>query len=237
MLFRSGDHDCSALTLDLMHDYIGRRLDEGAARETIRKELTVLRQALKLARKRAVLRLDPGDIFPEFEVRYTPRTAWLTPEQVGDLLRQLEPHRQRWVMVAVYTGARRSEVERIDWRDLDFNTGDVRIRGSKTAGSFRTMPIHSRLLAALEPRAVRGPIVQPWPNLGRDLPLACRLAGVPRVTANDLRRTFASWLLQAGVSNFVVARLLGHASTKMVDLVYGQLNPSTLRAAITKLPN
>lgn len=225
-----------ALTLDVLHEYIANRLNEGAARETIRKELTVLRQALKLARKRGLFLWDPSDLFPDFEARYTPRTGWLTPAQVDLLLGKLEPHRQRWVLVAVYTGARRSELERIDWRDLDFGKGELRIRGTKTAGSVRSVPIHPRLLASLQPRAVRGHLVRPWPNLGRDLPLACKAAQVPRVTANDLRRTFASWLVQAGESNFVVSRLLGHTTTKMVDLVYGQLTAETLRTAISKLP-
>jgi len=72
--------------------------------------------------------------------------------------------------------------------------------------------------------------------MGRDLPAAAKRAGVPRVTANDLRRTFASWLVQAGVSLYVVSRLLGHKSTRMVELVYGQLDDATLAAAIGKLP-
>lgn len=59
---------------------------------------------------------------------------------------------------------------------------------------------------------------------------------MPRVTPNDLRRTFASWLVQARETNFVVSRLLGHSTTKMVDLVYGQLSAESLRIAINKLP-
>lgn len=51
-----------------------------------------------------------------------------------------------------------------------------------------------------------------------------------------LRRTFASWLVQAGESSFVVAQLLGHSSSTMVERVYGRLAPATLRAAVSKLP-
>jgi hypothetical protein len=56
------------------------------------------------------------------------------------------------------------------------------------------------------------------------------------VTPNDLRRTFASWLIQAGVSNRIVAALLGHTTTRMVDLIYGQLSDAALAQAIAKLP-
>ena len=44
-------------------------------------------------------------------------------------------------------------------------------------------------------------------------------------TPNDLRRTFASWLKQSGQDSLVVARLMGHTSTRMVELVYGYQQP------------
>jgi hypothetical protein len=73
-------------------------------------------------------------------------------------------------------------------------------------------------------------------NVGRDLPAACKRAGISRATPNDLRRTHATWLKQDGMDSAVVARLLGHRSTKMVDLVYGKLDEETLRRAVLTLP-
>lgn len=49
--------------------------------------------------------------------------------------------------------------------------------------------------------------------------------------------TEASWLKQRGVDSKVVADLLGHTSTRMVDLVYGQLNDAVLIAATSLLPD
>ena len=77
-----------------------------------------------------------------------------------------------------------------------------------------------------------GPVVSHWGNVRRDLARACELAKVPTVTPNDLRRTFASWLKNQKVDSAVVARLLGHSSTKMVDLVYRQLSAETLADAV-----
>lgn len=61
-------------------------------------------------------------------------------------------------------------------------------------------------------------------------------AGVEPVTSNDLRRTFASWLKQRGVDSLVVAHLMGHTTTRMVELVYGRLAEETYRDAVALLP-
>ena len=75
-----------------------------------------------------------------------------------------------------------------------------------------------------------------WPNARRDLAGACARDGIGRVSPNHLRRTFASWLKQAGVDSMTVAGLLGHTSSRMVELVYGKLNDLTYRHAVTVLP-
>jgi integrase len=54
-------------------------------------------------------------------------------------------------------------------------------------------------------------------------------------TPNDLRRTYASWLVNAGAPLKVVANLLGHSSTRMVDLVYGRVADETQKAWVARL--
>ena len=56
------------------------------------------------------------------------------------------------------------------------------------------------------------------------------------MTPNDLRRTFATWLKQNDVDSAVVAAMMGHSSTAMVDRVYGRLDEATYRRAIARLP-
>ena len=56
------------------------------------------------------------------------------------------------------------------------------------------------------------------------------------MSPNDLRRTYASWLKQRGVDSMIVAKLLGHTTSRMVELVYGHLNDAALQAAMAQLP-
>lgn len=82
-----------------------------------------------------------------------------------------------------------------------------------------------------------GFVLKRWLNARRDLAIACEAAGIGRVTPNDLRRTFASWLKHRNVNSKTVADLLGHTSTGMVDHVYGHLDdPSLIRAVETLSP-
>ena len=57
---------------------------------------------------------------------------------------------------------------------------------------------------------------------------------MPTVNTFDLRRTHASWLIQAGVRNDLVAKVLGHTTTVMVDRVYGKYDPHHLKALIER---
>ncbi len=233
-----GSIDINALTRDDTQSYIEARLDEGAAKETVRKELCTLRRSLEIAHERRLLTREPEGLIPRFRTRYQPRDRYLTIEQVPALLRALPPHRQMWVLLAVFTGGRESEVANLRWEDIDWRMQTIRIRGTKTAGSFRAIPLHQDLASTLRKEArTEGLIVGDWQNVRRDLPAACIRAKVPTITPNDLRRTFASWLKQQGVDSAIVARFLGHRSTRMVDLVYGQFDHGTLAQAMTKLPS
>ncbi|MGX9296113.1 tyrosine-type recombinase/integrase [Tsukamurella paurometabola] len=64
---------------------------------------------------------------------------------------------------------------------------------------------------------------------------AVRRAGVPRVTAHDLRHTAASLAVQAGAHVKAVQRMLGHASAAMTLDVYSDLFDSDLDAVAIAL--
>jgi len=232
-----GEHPLASLHLDQVQAFIQQRLAESASAETVRKELCVLRRSLDLAQRRGLQAPAPEQAIPRFRAKYVPRKTWLTPQQVNQLLAELPAERALFVLCAVYTGARLSELQSLQWADVDFSAAQVHIRGTKTQQSDRFVPLHPRLAQALGFKRARGPLLSDWPNCRRDLAVACKRAHCPVVTPNDLRRTFASWLVQAGETSYVVAQLLGHSSSAMVERVYGRLAGHTLRSAIARLPS
>lgn len=242
-----GNEALTQVAREQLVTYTQVRAREGASPETVRKELVVMRRALREARDRGLWVGDPRAVVPSVRVRYTPRERWLTAGQLTRLLGELDNGRRLWVALAALAGLRLSEVEGLRWEHVDLRRKRLRAPGRKTPGSWRMLPIHPTL-AALLSKAKRGSrsdsVVERWPNVRRDLAAACarlnakrgRLPECPTVSPNDLRRTFASWLKQRGVDSLVVARLLGHESTRMVELVYGKLAPETFDSAMRAMP-
>jgi len=233
-----GTLDVSAITRDRVQSYIEQRLAEQVKPHTVHKELVTLRKTLALAVERGMLPQVPP--FPKFRARYVARERHLTHEEFAALLTKLPAKRRPHLWVACYTGARASELRGLTWADIDLAKGVVRLRGQKTARSDRRVPLHPALRAQLEhvPAKVRvGTVLEPWGKSLRDLALYCTKAGIDPVTWNDCRRTFASWMKEAGVDSAAVARLLGHATSALVDRVYGHLSDDALRRAIATLPS
>lgn len=75
------------------------------------------------------------------------------------------------------------------------------------------------------------------PNMKLSLARACKRAGIEPVTANDLRRTFASWCCRRGVSERECQKFMGHSpASLLVRKVYAQLAPEAGRAAVASFP-
>lgn len=250
------------LTREDVEKYVASRLTKGSPR-SVRSEVRLLIDALRLAKMRG--RAVPDLDLLRVHVPCGPSTKerWLTPTEVDKLCAQLLPHRAMWVRVAVYTGARREEVNELQWDDIDWTRKAIHIRGTKTKRSDRWVPLAAPLIKLIEraaadpdrlvPRvgrriksapAVRvpgkrypvGPLVSRWKaHSTAGLGTPCRRAGIPICTAHDFRRTFASWLAQAGVAERVVADLLGHANTRLVREVYARLSSAQYADAISKL--
>jgi integrase len=65
--------------------------------------------------------------------------------------------------------------------------------------------------------------------------LAVERAGLEDVHPHDLRRTFGSWLVQAGVDIRRVSELMRHSDIRITAKIYAHLAPGDLVAAVEAL--
>jgi integrase len=212
-----------------LQSYVDQRLSEGASRTTVRDELAFFRQAVRVGTEA------PGYVLPvRFEAQHKPRERALSPEEATALLQALPPHRAAHAAFVLATGARLGEAARA--RREDVSSDAVRLRGTKTALSARTVPIlaltRDLLAFALKHAPGDGLLFGPWGKLHRDIALASERAGIEPSTPNDWRRSLATWLRLAGVSTDLIATVLGHADSRLIERVYGRVQGAELGLAI-----
>jgi integrase len=209
--------------------YLAKRHKEGASRSTQWKELCTLRGALKLARRHGTYPHPIDTVMPAtFEgAASRPGDGHLTLPQVGKLLDKLPPERAAVVAFIVATAADWRSVELAEPGDINIKAGTALVRGSKNEHRWRTVPILPRFKKWAQ-QAARALPFAPWPNVRRDLKVACKHAAVPYATPRDLRRSHAKALRAAGVEPHLIGRMLGHRDSRMVERVYGQLAPEAL---------
>ena len=240
------DRDVLTLTLADMQAYLDTRRRDLVKRHgelrptsdhTISKEVATLKSALRQLRRHDLYPGDPAAIWPEeLTDVYQPRTRWLTVDEYARLLGALPAHRRRYVVLYCQTGMRYSELYQCR-RERD-SLVVTQTKGNRQTGttSERLVPLSPSAREALDAHPL------PWPKWHRSrmvqgLKKACAAAGIEHVSTNDFRRTFVSWLCQAGVPELTVIKLVGHHSSRMVRQVYAQLAPETLEAAIDALPH
>jgi integrase len=173
------------------------------------------------------------------------RERYLTISDAKRLMNACPADFRNLVRGALETGARYSELARMTCADYNADVGTVAIRTSKTS-----KPRHVILTAdgtsffeqLCAGRAGSEPIFKKadgarWgvSHQGRPMRLACQHANIdPPIGFHQLRHSWASLSVMAGMPLMVVAKNLGHADTKMVEKHYGHLAPSYIADTIRK---
>ena len=203
-----------------------------------------LRQVLARAVSWGLLDVNPAKLGVENpQRRYREKRPFDSWDELNALVDALGPRHGPMVLFAAATGLRPGEWLALEHRDIDREARvayvrrtfrDGRVKTPKTRASVRAVPLQAIALAALDERVPRQHCALLFPSLrGGYLDLhnfrtrawkpAQRAAGIePLRRVYDLRHTFATFALRAGISTFDLSRYMG-TSLAMVDRHYGHL--------------
>ncbi|MGD0950027.1 MAG: tyrosine-type recombinase/integrase [Candidatus Binatia bacterium] len=244
-----GERRAAAITTADIQQYTEQRQGAGASNGEINRELSLLRRAFNLgARAGKVLRPPYVPMLKEDNVR----TGFFERAQFEDVRAQLPADIQPVVHFAYLTGWRvPSEVQPLQWRQVDFHAGTVRLKaGSTKNGEAREFPFTAELRALLEQQRAHTDQVQR--EQGRIIPYvfhrqgkpilyfkdawesACKAAGCPGMIRHDFRRTAVRNLVRAGIPERVAMTMTGH-KTRSVFERYNIVSPGDLRDAARRL--
>ena len=207
---------------------------------TVRRELAVLQHCFEVARREWDIPLTTN---PVRQIRLPepskPRQRRLTLKDTSAFWQAVDRARAPWVkpfvMLAIETGMRRSEMLSLTWRDVDLSARLVRLALTKN-GHERIVPLTpfaAEILSALPCRddhvfpvtaiAVR----QAWDRL-------VKWAGITDLRLHDLRHEAVSRFFELGLSIPEVALISGHRDTRML-MRYTHLRPEVVAEKLAAL--
>lgn len=140
-------------------------------------------------------------------------------------------------LLALNTGLRRGEITQLTWPDIDMAAERVTVRaGYAKSGKARHVPLNSEAVTTLTQWKKQHPEGRLFNVIGIPKAWAALMlaANIDGFRFHDLRHTFASKLVMAGVDLNTVRELLGHGDITMT-LRYAHLAPEHKAAAVEKL--
>jgi integrase len=240
-----GDLTLVEVTPRFISEYKTKRRGEGASPRTLNYELALMSHAFNLAirewewvKENPVKKVSKEKVSNQIE-------RWLTFEEEKNLLASSPDWLRKIVVFAINTGLRESEILNLRWSQVDLVRKTITIQEQKNKGKD-TLPLNERALEILKGRVGVGqsgighvfcgrkvPSSGPR-NLERAFQSARKKAGVEYLRFHDLRHTFATRLVQAGVDLYMVQKLGRWKSISMI-LRYAHHYPESLRPGVEVL--
>lgn len=211
-------------------------------------ELRSLRAAMSVAVRWNLLPVNPFRGMHQISTPEAPPTYFTKSDFQALLSAIKEEWLQEVVIFAVLTGMRRGEILNLRWENVNLQRRVILIQSSvsfKTKqGKRRVMPmsdtISSLLVNKFEKRVCDYVFHIDGRQINNDqatkgLKKYAWTAGLnKRLHFHSLRHTFASWLVQDGVSLYEVQKLLGHSNITVTQ-VYSHLQPEQLHSTVNRI--
>jgi integrase len=221
------------------------------------KAFELMRRTLNRAVDRDVIAKNPCDKVTSPKAPKSEMKTW-TAEQANIYLAAARSDRLYALYVlALRLGLRQGELFGLRWEDLDLEGANLTVQRSlgrdlttgktKTDASRRRLHLPAACVLALDAHAPMtgrqgyvftspkgGPLRQSNVYRRSFLPLLEK-AKVPAIRFHDLRHTFATLALLAGVHPKVVSEILGHADVSITLRVYSHVLPTMQADAQAKM--
>lgn len=241
-----GNTPVSGINVSAITDYKNKRRADGVTEGTVRRELSALTACLKWCKKNEILprsvevpdiELPPDseprkDYISDQEERRLWNVASMDEDEDGRLSRI-----GRFVCLALAAPARSATIEALTWDRVDFAAGviDYRVPGKRVTKKRQVpVPIAQRLLPVLKrmKREAKTDYVLDHPGTTiKAWKWFAKRHGFEKFVRHDLRRTWASLNVMAGVDLPVVAAVLGDTVDTTIKH-YAHLSPEHLRKAV-----
>ena len=233
-----GDLEIGAIDARAIQAWIGARLDAGVSRATLNRNRSALSTILEWAIREG-LRPGPNPVRATRPFREgVGRTRYLSTDELARLMLAAAPHLKLAITIAIHTGARRGELLKLRWEDIDPAVGFVTFRRETTKGqTTRHVPISAGLAAYLRGQLRGRPeeaVIRyegrPVRSLRTAFDHARTKAGLgPDVVFHSLRHTAASFFRQRGGDLTDLQEILGHSDIELTRR-YAHLSPEHIRA-------
>src|SRR5215471_181229 len=212
-------------------EYTSYRRKQDAANQTINHELEMLMKGLRMGK------IHPLPLFKRLK---TPpaREGFFDDAKIAAVTRHLPDYLRAPFLFGYYTGWRREEVFSLEWSQIDFAAGEIRLydRTKNELHRVFPMPVVPKLRPLLEElwqqheawkhegllspyvftRYVRETkTVRRMVDFRKALDTACNAAGCPGMLFHDLRRSAARNLEMAGWPHSMVMFWMGHETDSM----------------------
>ena len=255
-LFSAFDCYLHQINRQSIENYIEKRAQE-VKPATVNREFSLLRSILNYAKSLGFLKENPCKGVKELK-EPPGRIRYLTREEICSLLWACDPETLKQnpynagrsfskllvaylkpiVLVALYTGMRRSEIINLKWEDINFKEKKIFLEKTKN-GERRIIPMPEIIFKTFKslPRQLHSNKVFPDINgnmVTAAFERACKRAGISDFRFHDLRHTFASYLTMSGANLRLVQNLLGHKDLRMT-IRYSHLSPEHLQEAVNTL--
>ena len=232
---RYGNMILSRFNTHMLEQFQTERLKKGNKPATVNRLIAVISHMFT---KAVDWNMMDKEIVTAIRVKMLPennkRLRYLSQEECTALVNACDVHLRPIVIAALNTGCRKSEILGLRWdAHIDLKHGFILLDKTKN-GERREIPINATLKTVFQglTRRLDVPYVffdsstgKPYKDVKRSFFSACRKAGIRDFRFHDLRHTFASQLVMAGVDLTTVRELLGHKDIKMT-LRYAHLAPS-----------